>query len=344
MNATLTVDLDAFAANLAHMRERVAPAELMLVVKDDAYGHGLERIVSRAHDAGVRWIGAFDVASGVRVRAVLGDDARVFAWMVSGIGDARAAVDATLDLGIGDPAALEEVAEAARLAGRSARVHLKIDTGLHRNGVRPEEWPEFVARAVHLERAGRIEVVGIWSHIAEASDDDDDASREQFLAAIAAAEQQGVRAPVRHLAASAAAFARAEFRFDLVRVGAFCYGIRPAGGPSDADLGIAPVASLDAPVVSVHPDGVRVGIGSADGVPSTLGGRIDVVTPGGDRLVRRIDDLETTVDPWPGAAVGQSIRIYGVGTAGPTDLAEKIDTIGEEIALRLSPLIERRYR
>jgi alanine racemase len=344
VTATLTVDLDAFAANLVRMRERVAPAELMLVVKDDAYGHGLEPIVSRAHESGVRWIGAFDVASGVRVRTVLGDDARVFAWMVSGIGDARAAVDATLDLGIGDPAALEDVAEAAGRAGRSARVHLKIDTGLHRNGVRPEEWPAFVARAVQLEQDGRIEVVGVWSHIAEASDDEDDAAREQFLAAIAAAREQGVRSPVRHLAASAASFARPEFRFDLVRVGAFCYGIRPAGGPSDADLGITPVASLDAPVVSVHTDGVRIGIGSADGLPSTLSGRIDVTTPDGRRRVRRIDDLETTVDPWPGAAAGQRVRIYGTGAAGATDLAETIDTIGEEIALRLSPLIERRYR
>lgn len=344
MSAALTVDLDAFERNLRVVRDRVAPADLMLVVKDDAYGHGLERIVSRAHACGVRWIGAFDVASGVRTRAVLGADARIFVWLIAGPADARAAVAADLDLGIGDAAALEDAAAAARDAGRPARVHLKIDTGLHRNGVRAEHWAAFVARAAVLESEGVVEVIGIWSHIAEASDADDDDARAVFLAAIDTAAEAGIRTPLRHLAASAAAVARPEFRFDLVRVGAFCYGIRPAGGPSDADLGIVQIAALDVPVTAVGADAARVGVGSADGLPSTLGGRVTVQTPAGRRALLEVDDVESAVAVWPGAAVGQTVRITGPGAPGMTDLAESIGTIGEEIALRLSPLLPRDYR
>ncbi len=87
-----------------------------------------------------------------------------------------------------------------------------------------------IARARALEDAGRIRVVGVWSHIAEASDAEDDAARAAFEVAVTAAEAAGFALEVRHLSASAASFARPEFRYDLARVGAFCYGIRSAGG------------------------------------------------------------------------------------------------------------------
>ena len=165
----------------------------MLVVKDDAYAHGLVPIVRRAWRDGVRWFGAFDVSTGRAVREELGPDARIFVWVIGTPDEAAAAVAARLEVGVGDATLLEDVAGAATDAGATARVHLKVDSGLHRNGVRPEEWPAFVARARELERAGAIEVVGVWSHIAEASDADDDAARAVFEAAWDAAHAS--RAP-----------------------------------------------------------------------------------------------------------------------------------------------------
>lgn len=344
MSATLWIDLAAFERNLRAVQERVAPAETMLVVKDDAYGHGLVPIVSRAWLSGVRWFGAFDVETGVQVRSELGQDARVFAWMVFGAAQAAAAVDAALDVGVGDAATLEEVAAAAQRAGAVARVHLKVDTGLHRNGVRPEEWPAFVDRAVELEARRAIDVVGVWSHIAEATDDEDDAARARYEDAVAHLRSRGVARPLRHLSASAAAFARPEFRYDVVRIGAFCYGIRPAGGPDERRLGLTPVATLDADVVALEDGVARLGIGSCDGLPSTLGGRATVLTPDGERPLLGIEDTETLVGSWPSAAIGQRVRIFGAGAWSQTDLAETIDSIGEEIAVRLSPLVVRRYR
>jgi len=346
VSARLRVDLAALTANIRRVRETVAPSELMLVVKDDAYGHGLEPVVREATAAGVTWFGAFDVRTAHAVRAAAGADARIFAWIAASRDDLDGAIAEDIDLGIGDAGLLEELADAARDAGTVVRVHLKIDTGLHRNGVRPEEWPAFVARAATLENDGAIEVVGVWSHIAEASDAEDDDARAAYERAWEQAADAGLRPAMRHLAASAASFARPEFRYDMVRVGAFCYGIRSAGGPSSSELGLIPVARLEADVVAVGDEFATIDLGSLHGVPSSLGHRTAVGTPAGARSLAAVGASRSLVAIWPGATVGDTVTVYGPGDRGEataTDLAELIGTIGEEIAVRVSPLVGRTY-
>ncbi|MFE7844922.1 alanine racemase [Microbacterium sp. NPDC057407] len=341
--SALRVDLGVLATNIARVRERVAPARVMLVVKDDAYGHGLEPVVRRAHHEGVRWFGAFDVATASRVRAVTGGGARIFAWIAASRSELDAAIGDDVDLGVGDAELLEEVAEAAREAGATARVHLKIDSGLHRNGVRPEEWPAFAVRAAELVRSGCLDVVGLWSHIAEASDEEDDAARGIFERAVEQARSAGLTPELLHLSASAASFARAEFRYDLVRVGAFCYGIRPAGGPDERELQIQPVGRLEATVADLTDDRAVIDVGALDGLPSTLGGRVSLTVDGAPRRLLTVGP-RSEVEAWPNAAVGDALTVYGAPD-GPsaTDFAEAIGTIGEEIAVRVSPLVERIY-
>ena len=342
MSAVYRVDLEAFSRNLDRVRAAVAPAAHMLVVKDDAYAHGLAPLVRRAFDEGVRWFGAFDVATGAAVRSVVGPEARIFVWLIGGADDLSSAIASDLDLGIGDEALLDDLAALA-LDG-VARIHLKIDTGLHRNGIRPERWNEALARTADLVAEGRGVLEGIWSHISEASDDDDDEARAVFLAGREAARAAGLDPRFSHLAASAAGFARGEFREDLVRVGAFSYGIRPAGGPGEGELGIEPIAALVTTVTSVDTQGVHLDLGSLHGLPSTLAGRFDVDTPAGPRRVETIEPASLVVAPWPEAAAGDEIVVFGRGARNTaTDLAEIVDTIGEEIALRVSPIVPRSY-
>lgn len=349
--AEFTVNLDAFAANLAAIRERVAPADHMLVVKDDAYAHGLAPIVERAWAEGVRWIGALDVATGMQVRQILGDEARIFAWMLQGPADVTDAVAARLDCGVGSIALLHEIA--AGSAGERVAVHLKIDTGLHRNGVRPEAWADFVAQAREYELAERIRVVGIWSHIAEASDGEDDISRAVFDEAVAAARAAGLAPEKLHLAASAAAFARAEYRYDMVRIGAFAYGIRSTDGPSDDELGIRPIGTLRASVLpsddavpALDDDGVpppvAVDLGW-NGIPSLAAKHLTVQTSAGQRQVIRVTADVTLIEPWTPEPDEIVALLGGEALETATDLAERIGTIGEEPILRISPLIPRRY-
>ena len=342
MSAEYRVDLDVFTRNLQRVREVVAPAAHMLVVKDDAYAHGLDVLVERAWHEGVRWFGAFDVVTGAAVRRVVGPDARIFVWLIGGADDLAAGIAADLDLGIGDEALLDDLANLP--FDGSARVHLKIDTGLHRNGIRPERWDAAIARTAALVAEGRATLEGLWSHISEASDADDDDARALFLSARESARAAGLEPRFSHLAASAAGFARGEFREDLVRVGAFSYGIRPAGGPGEGELGIEPIATLVGTVTDADGAGVRVDLGSLHGLPSALAGRFDVATPAGARRVEEIGPTSLTVASWDSARAGDEVVILGRGAVcSATDLAELIDTIGEEIALRISPVIPRVY-
>ena len=145
----------------------------MLVVKDDAYGHGLvgDR-AARVVTTECCWFGAFDVQTvAATSSSVLGDDARVFVWVI-GTSDQEAASAVARRprrrrRRPGSPRRGSRDRRAADAAA-TARVHLKVDSGLHRNGVRLEDWAGFAARAREWERAGTIEVVGVWSHIAEA--------------------------------------------------------------------------------------------------------------------------------------------------------------------------------
>ncbi|WP_404431100.1 alanine racemase [Microbacterium lacus] len=335
----LMVDLERIRSNIAVLQRHIAPAEFMLVVKDDAYGHGVEAVIAAAE--GVRWFGSFDVATGVRVRAVTGPEARIFTWSAVSEDELVQARDARLDLGVGDFATLARVAEGSGAA--PVRVHLKIDTGLHRSGVRPEEWADFVARAAAAEASGTIVVAGIWSHIAEASDADDDRARAEFDRAVDVALAAGLKPEMRHLAASAAAHARPEFRYDLVRFGAFAYGVRSAEGANVP--GIEPAATLLASVTAVDDDTVEIGIGALDGLPSTLSGRVPVRTVAGARALR-VGLASSIVAGWDGAAIGDEVAIFGPGgdsDSSATTLAEAIDSVGEEILVRLSPLLPREY-
>lgn len=337
----LRLRTDRLVANIRAVRERISPSELMMVVKDDAYGHGLSWAVESARDAGVEWFGSYDVDGGVTVRRLLGPQGRVFAWVTSTDAEIDEALVHQIDLGVGSNEYLGRIMTRASELGACARVHLKIDTGLHRNGILPEEWESTVAVVRAAEREGLVELVGIWSHLAEASDAEDDAAHAAFLEAVRVVNESGRTPHVLHLTASAASWWRPELRGTVSRIGAFCYGIRSADGP-EID-GIAPVAELTAMVTHVEGEDVMVGVGSFDGIPSTLAGSA-VGTPAGARQLKRMDATSSVVAGWPGAAVGDTVWLFGAGEHGEessTTLAERIDTVGEEILTRLTPRVRR---
>ncbi|REJ05619.1 hypothetical protein DY023_10015 [Microbacterium bovistercoris] len=334
----LEISRGTLQSNIAAVRAQIVPSELMLVMKDDAYGHGLEWAVDAAD--GVSWFGSYDIASALRIRARR-QEARVYAWATSPDDEIAAAIEAGVDLGVGTLPYLRRVIAQAALLGVRARVHLKIDTGLHRNGVRPEDWPAFVAEARAAEQRGVLAVVGVWSHLAEASDSEDDEAAGEFRVAVQSLRDAGAEPEVLHLTASAASWWRPELRGSLSRIGAFCYGVRSADGPQIP--GVLPAAELRAQVLSVAGDVVEVGIGSFDGLPSTLAGAV-IGTPAGARLLREVGAMTSLVEAWPAASEGDLVTVFGRGAQGEQDataLAERIDTVGEEILLRLTPRVRR---
>lgn len=344
--AEARINLEAYRHNLSVMSTVVAPANVMAVVKAEAYGHGLVELSRAAVAAGIRYFGTLDIQTALRLRAAgITRETVLFAWLLAKNEPYAEALAAGIDLGVSTLEQLEAIAGA--VTGVVARVHLKIDTGLHRNGASPAEWPHLVARAVELERAGRLDLVGVWTHISEASDAEDTQAIRLFHDAIGVAEALGAHFDLRHLAASAAGFARADARFDLVRTGAFGYGIAPGGGVSPASLGLRPVMTLSAPVLSASPGTSRVAIGFSDGISTACAGAVSVAIAGVLHPVLEVDidslvvgTGETRVD------VGARAILFGDGTLGePTlqDWADATGTIGEEIVTRLSGRIRRTY-
>ena len=330
-----------FRANIQAVRDRVAPSALMLVVKDDAYAHGLSWVVDAAIQAGVEWFGSYDIRTGLSVRRLAGGDARIFAWATSTDTEIDEALMQRLDLGVGTIEYLERIIARADALGVTARVHLKIDTGLHRNGILPEDWTSAVRQARRAEQAGLLELEGVWSHIAEASDEDDDIAHAAFRDAVRVVGESGAVPAALHLTASAASWWRPELRGTVSRIGAFCYGIRSADGPELE--GIHPAASLVAAVSAVEDDRVTIELGSFDGLPSTLSGSL-VGTPDGPRTLVSVGPTSSIVEGWPGAEVGAEVVVFGAGAHGEksaTTLAERIGTVGEEILTRLTPRVRR---
>jgi alanine racemase len=344
--AEAVIDLAAYRRNLAAVISRVAPARVMAVIKADAYGHGLLPLGLAAVESGISWLGALDIVTALELRADgIGDEVAVFAWLLAPGDRYLSAIDAGIDLGISTVEQLEEIAAAG--ASAPARIHLKIDTGLHRNGATVEDWPALVTRAVELDREGVADLVGVWTHIAEASDEEDTAAIGRFHEAIAVAQSLGAAFDVRHLGASAAGFARADARFDLVRIGAFSYGIAPGDGITPASLGLVPVMTLSAPVLSVGSGTAVVGIGYGDGISSAVAGAVSVAVGGERYPVTSIELDRLTLDIGE-ASIDQGERalLFGRGDNGEATLQEWADalgTIGEEIVTRLSSRIPRRY-
>jgi alanine racemase len=345
-DTVVQIDLAAFDRNLAAVRSRISPSQLMFVVKDDAYGHGAVMLAERAARAGVQWIGCLDVESAIALRPIVGPHVRLFAWLLSADDELHAAIEAKVDLGVGDVAVLDAVTSAASAVGTPALTHLKIDTGLNRNGVRPEHWDRFVMRARTGELAGALDVAGVWSHIAEASDEEDDRARQRFETAVGAARAAGLTPAVRHLAASAAGFMRPEFDYDLVRIGAFVYGVSPAGGPDERALGITPIMSLRTRVTEVRNHTAVIPIGAGHGIPSRAAHRATVSIRGVPRPVHRIGFDWMELEAGDATSHGDEAIVFGAGTDGDltaTGWAELIDTIGEEIVLRVDRKVPRDY-
>ncbi|WP_374945651.1 alanine racemase [Agreia sp.] len=348
----IVVDLSALQHNVAVLTALVAPSEVMVVVKNDAYGHGLVDVVRSSLAAGVTWIGALDLPTALALRgAGISPPTRIFAWLLDPFDDLEPAISSAIDLGISTIEQLDAIASSR--SGVAARIHLKIDTGLHRNGATVEDWPRLVARAVQLEKQGVVEVAAVWTHIAEADDAEDSTSIARFESAVTRARELGVEAPIRHLAASAAAFSRCDARFDLVRFGAFVYGLPPGGGPSAQTMGLRQVMTLRSRVTAIEgrSDGRRrasIDLGYADGISTRAPGRIGVAIHG--RRLPLIAPLEVDrawidLEPTDDVAVGDLVTLWGDGGAGEPTLQEWGDatsTMSEELVVRLSPRIPRR--
>ncbi|WP_425424378.1 alanine racemase [Streptomyces lushanensis] len=371
LRARAEIDLGALRGNVRALRARVGDGTAVMgVVKSDAYGHGMLPVARAALAAGATWLGTATPHEALALRAA-GVRSRVLCWLWTPGDPWREGIEADLDMSVSGMWALREVTAAAREAGRPARVQLKADTGLGRNGCQPADWPELVGAALAAQAAGQVRITGLWSHFACADEPGHPsiaAQLDAFHAMVAYAEKEGAEPEVRHIANSPAALTVPESHFDLVRTGIAMYGISP--GPelgTSQDLGLRPVMTLSASVALVKRvppgHGVSYGhhyltprettlglvpLGYADGIPRHASGRGPVLVGGVTRKVAgRVAMDQFVVDlggdtPEPGTTA----VLFGPGDRGePTaeDWAEAADTIAYEIVTRIGSRVPRVY-
>lgn len=372
--AEAVVDLEAVRDNVRVLRHHAAGAEVMAVVKADGYGHGLAPCARAAREGGASWLGVAQLAEGLALRAA-GDTGRLLSWLHVPGEDFAAAVRLGIDLSVSAPWALDEIAAAARAQGATARLHLKVDTGLSRGGATLNDWEDLVRAALAAQAEGAVSLVGVWSHLAWADAPDHPTVRHQrevFELALARAHALGARPQVRHLANSAATLTHPDTHYDLVRPGLAVYGLSPVPDQRDSvALGLRPAMTLRARLSLVKRvpagSGVAYGhsyvteretvlalapLGYADGLPRAASNRGPLLVAGAvrriagrvsmDQVVVDLGDDEAARD----ARAGDPVVLFGPGDQGePTaqQWAEAAGTIAYEIVARIGARVPRSY-
>jgi alanine racemase len=282
--AWIEVDHAAIRANLAALRSRAgADKQVIAVVKADAYGHGAVEVARTLVRAGVERLAVATVSEALELRAE-GLELPILVLWAIGAPEAAAAVDADLETIAYDARAVQLLEAAAAERGRRASVQLKVDTGLGRQGARPEEALDLASR---ISRSRHLRLVGTFSHLAVAGEDDayTDVQQLSLARTLDAMRSAGIDPGLVHLAATGGILAGSGSYADAVRPGIGLYGLVP-GWASDRDHGLRPALSLkalplrifDLPAGSAISYGLRfraqrptriatLGIGYGDGWP-----------------------------------------------------------------------------
>lgn len=365
--AEAVVDLAAIRGNVATLKAGTS-ADVLAVVKADGYGHGLLPSARAALEGGATWLGTAIVDEALALRAA-GITAPILAWLwtPADVQVVHDAVASNIDLSVSSPWQLAIVGEAARSSGRQARIHLKIDTGLSRNGCTREDWPELLRLVAKTRASDEVSVVGIWSHFAYADEPGHPTIGKQvsaFRAALDVAASAGIEPQLRHLANSAATLTLPEAHFDLVRPGIAIYGLSPVPGN---DFGLTPAMTLRSSLASAKRvragEGVSYGhayttehdttialipLGYADGIPRHATNAGPVSIDGRRyRIAGRVCMDQIMVDVGD-APIDENSRaiLFGAGRDGePTaqDWADVLGTIHYEVVTRIGPRVPRVY-
>lgn len=354
-----TISLDAIADNVRHIRA-LTGVPVFGIVKADGYGHGAASVATAALAGGAVRLGTATLDEAFALRRA-GITAPVFSWLHEPLRRFDDAVEAGIEIGVSSMDQLLAASESPQ-----AGIHLKIDTGLSRNGLAPSSFERVFAEAARLERIGRVRVISIFSHLSGTSDADDREQLARFEQGVALAESFGIHPEFRHLAATAGAITIPEARLDAVRLGIGMYGLSPFSDRSSADLGLRPAMTLRASVAAVRRVAAGAGVsydyayrcerdttlalvpmGYADGIPRQASGRGPVLINGRPHTVAgRIAMDQFVVDVGDDAvSVGDEVVLFGDPTLGQpsaTQWADAAGTINYEIVTRIGARVPRR--
>jgi alanine racemase len=362
------VDLGAVAHNVATLRRLVSPARLCAVVKANGYGHGAAPVGRAALEAGADWLAVAQVDEAVVLRDA-GIEAPVLLLSEPRFDEIGDALDTRARLTVYSPSVIAAIAKAARRRDAGpVPVHVKVDTGMRRVGLEPEDAVETIAAVVARPE---LRLEGVLTHLPVADEPDNPFTDEQlvrFRAVLDEIKAAGIDPGLVHMANSAGAIAHPATRFDLVRCGIAVYGIPPSPA-LDGLVDLRPAITLASEVSFVKR--VRAGeavsyghhqrvaqdttvatvpIGYADGVFRALPLHGQEVLIGGRRrpMVGVVTMDQVMVDCGPDADVAPGDPVVLLGAQGderitPDEWAGRLGTISYEVVCAIGPRVGRRY-
>lgn len=362
------IHLDAIDHNIRILKHHVGPnVRFMAVVKANAYGHGILQVAATAIGAGADMLGVALAEEAVTLRKA-GIGLPIFVLGIVVPEGAREVVGNRLRVAVCTPESARALDGAAKAAGRKTPVHIKVDTGMGRIGVKPADVLDFVT---HLGTLKHLDIEGIFSHFSSADEKNKSYVRrqlERFNQVIATLAGRGIDIPIKHFANSAATIDLPESHFNLVRPGISLYGIHPSPD-TDHSVDLRPAMTLKTRITFLKelPQGSPVSynntfvteaptriatlpIGYADGYPRLLSNRGQALVNGRRVPVVGRVCMDTTmldVSSANGARNGSEVVLFGRqdGVDLPVDeIAHQTETIAYEIVCGISPRVPRIYR
>ena len=364
------VDLAAIRDNVKVLQNLAKNSEVMAVVKADAYGHGLIPVAKAARQGGATWLGTALLEEAISLRNS-GDSGRILTWLGSPNDKWQECIDLGIDISVSSIEIASGVIKAAKKIGKKAKIHIKVDTGLGRNGVMPGDLADLTSLLEEATANGLVEVVAVWTHfaLADAPSSPTIAKQLEVLdASFKFVESRGFKNLMKHAANSAATLTSPHTHFDLVRPGIAVYGITPGGEVGKAsEYGLIPAMTLKAQAALVKDvpagHGISYGaeyvtkqntkialipLGYADGIPRIAGNKGPVLANGKkfsvagrvcmDQFVIDIGDLDFST--------GDEVILFGDPAQNEPDVeewAKASQSIGYEIVTRLGSRVPRIY-
>jgi alanine racemase len=340
----IRVDLKAVVANYQAISSRTK-AKVCAVVKANGYGHGMHEVARALEAAGVDVLAVADLNEAFELR-LAGIKSRVLCWLLNPTDDFESAVEQNIELGVSNFEVLDKVPAGAKL-------HIKVDTGLGRNGFTEAQWPELFGRL-----AGQ-KITGFFSHLANTSEDEDRKQHARFEKALALAASHSIEIQDRHLTATAGTLSYPEMHYDMVRCGIGIYGLTPFEDQNVEWL--TPAMQVVAKVANVKrvPAGqgvsygygyitsketnlILVPFGYAEGMPRVCPGAEVSVHGKRFKVSGRVAMDQFVVDVGDlTVSIGDEVVIFGLGGPAVEELAAAAGTINYEIVTRIGGRAQR---
>ena len=362
----LTIDLGALAQNLSTMRKLVnsdKETKVLGVVKANAYGHGMLEVAKRLEQEGIDFLGVADLEEARMLRSA-GITSRILAWLHDPTDDFVFAVKHDIDLAVSSADQLLRITKASDSLAKAARIHIKVDTGLSRNGVTLTDLDDLLALVKAAVDQGKVISSGIFSHLSSTGVQEDLAQIARFDEALAKAEAVGLDFEVRHLTASDGTLSYPQARYDMVRIGVALYGLSPFSDNRAKEFGLKPVMKASATVVQTkrvpQGEGVSYGylykterettlalvpVGYAEGLPRNASTKGKVLINGKEHVIQsRIAMDQFVVDVGDASVTpGDEVILFGTHELTADDLANAAETINYEIVTRMGGRYIREY-